>query len=58
MTTDLAIEFLNGDSNPFFMWVHYWDMHDPFILPPDDFMPPEEELFYNSKGVLQLNDAN
>jgi arylsulfatase A-like enzyme len=57
VTTDLAIEFLDGDSSPFFMWVHYWDMHDPFILPPDEFMPPEDELMYNAKGVLQLNDA-
>lgn len=42
-TTDLALEFLQGAQRPYFLWVHYWDPHDPFRVPPDDFLPPDIE---------------
>jgi arylsulfatase A-like enzyme len=56
-TTDIAIRFLEGEPNPFFLWVHYWDMHDPVLLPDPDFMPPEEQLERSPRGVIQPNAA-
>jgi arylsulfatase A-like enzyme len=40
-TTDAAIAWsrsLDTDEDPFLMWVHYFDPHDPAMLPPRDFM--------------------
>lgn len=42
--TDLALpllEKLQGDENPFFLFLHYWDPHTPY-LPPQPF----REMFY------------
>lgn len=36
-TTDRAIEFLDAGDGPFFLWVHYWDPHDPVLLPPPEY---------------------
>ena len=35
-TTDLAIDWLKGKTSPFFMWVHYFDPHEPY-QPPEPF---------------------
>jgi len=35
-TTDLAIDGLKGKTSPFFMWVHYFDPHEPY-QPPEPF---------------------
>ncbi len=45
-TTDLALAWLESRAAPFFLWVHYFDPHDPHLLPPRDYlrnftMPPE-----------------
>jgi arylsulfatase A-like enzyme len=37
-TTDLALEFARNAQQPFFLWVHYWDPHDPFLQPPAQFV--------------------
>ena len=42
-TTDLAIDYIDesleaGDA-PFFLWVHYWDPHDPILRPPLEYTP-------------------
>jgi len=37
-TTDLALEFTRDADKPFFLWIHYWDPHDPFLKPPDKFV--------------------
>lgn len=38
-TTDLALETLDGTGkDPFFMWMHYWDPHDPVLKPPSEFI--------------------
>ncbi|MCH7813779.1 MAG: sulfatase [Planctomycetes bacterium] len=37
-TTDRAIAWLERTDRPFFLWVHYWDPHDLFLRPPDDFV--------------------
>jgi arylsulfatase A-like enzyme len=33
-TTDAALAWLETVDEPFFLWIHYWDPHDPNLLPP------------------------
>jgi len=40
-TTDAAISWLHRARGPYFLWVHYFDPHDPALIPPDGFV---EEL--------------
>jgi len=38
-TTRAAVEWLRthvDPDRPLFMWVHYFDPHDPFLVPPED----------------------
>ncbi len=37
VTTDKAIAWLEDVSDPFFMWLHFFDPHDPSVLPPQEF---------------------
>ena len=37
-TTALALDRLAGVREPFFLWIHYWDPHDPWLYPPDPLM--------------------
>jgi len=37
-TNALVLDFLGRTEEPFFVWIHYWDPHDPFLIPPDDFL--------------------
>ena len=41
-TTDIALLQLADVEEPFFMWIHYWDPHDPVILPPAEYLPEGE----------------
>lgn len=34
-TTERAIEWLNREKFPFFLWVHYFDPHDLSLVPPE-----------------------
>jgi tetratricopeptide (TPR) repeat protein len=36
-TTDLAVNWLKGKAGPIFMWVHYFDPHEPY-QPPEPFL--------------------
>jgi len=38
-TTDIALKRLREADGPFFLWIHYWDPHDPIMLPPLEFLP-------------------
>jgi arylsulfatase A-like enzyme len=41
-TTDAAIDWLRNKARrnkPIHMWVHYFDPHDPMMMPPQDEMP-------------------
>ena len=38
-TTDLVVDELARDERPFFLWIHYWDPHDPVKLPPAEALP-------------------
>lgn len=33
-TTARVLDLLEGQSEPWFLWVHYWDPHDPILKPP------------------------
>jgi arylsulfatase A-like enzyme len=35
-TTDALLRWLADRREPFFAWIHYWDPHDPQLLPPDE----------------------
>ena len=37
-TTDRALAFARDADRPFFLWLHYWDPHDPILTPPKAFM--------------------
>ena len=36
-TTERALDWLKGKTDPLFMWVHYYDPHDPY-QPPEPFL--------------------
>jgi arylsulfatase A-like enzyme len=38
-TTNRAIEWLRGATQPFFLWVHYFDPHDAALSPPPEALP-------------------
>jgi arylsulfatase A-like enzyme len=39
LTTDRALAWLDGqERRPFFAWVHYFDVHDPILLPPAEYL--------------------
>ena len=50
-TTRLVKEFLASTDEPFFLWIHYWDPHDNFLLPPDDFI--DGRLPLDAQGRVQ-----
>lgn len=38
-TTEKAVAWLRQHAGkPFFAWVHFFDVHDPIILPPDEYL--------------------
>jgi len=57
-TTDKALAWLQGAREPFFLWVHYWDPHDPFVAPPIEVMkrfpPPDGDT---DRKRIALYDA-
>lgn len=55
-TTDKAIDFLNqkvkkSDSN--FIWVHYFDPHDPMILPPKNILTKFQPQSSSREDILK-----
>jgi tetratricopeptide (TPR) repeat protein len=58
-TTDQALAFLKGEQAPLFLWVHYFDPHDPYEPPepfrsqyPDD--PYLGEIAYMDRQLGRL----
>jgi arylsulfatase A-like enzyme len=39
LTMDLVLEELGRTSQPYFLWVHLWDPHDPRLVPPAEWIP-------------------
>ncbi|MBU0639893.1 MAG: sulfatase-like hydrolase/transferase [Planctomycetes bacterium] len=37
-TTDRALAWLAQARRPFFLWLHYFDPHDPLVLPPREYI--------------------
>ncbi len=64
ITTRQAAEWLaeRGDSSSVFLWVHYWEPHDPYT-PPEPFasatkgLPYDAEISYMDSLLGQLLDA-
>ncbi|MEM9380193.1 MAG: sulfatase [Planctomycetota bacterium] len=55
-TTRRAVAWLESAAagdDPFFLWLHYWDPHDPVRLPP---VADQERLRYDP-GTGELQDA-
>ncbi|MFN0243052.1 MAG: sulfatase-like hydrolase/transferase [Planctomycetota bacterium] len=38
-TTEMALAYMEKARDPYFLWVHYWDPHDPLRIPPHEFLP-------------------
>jgi len=61
-TTDAALAFLDrreDKDRPLLAWVHYFDPHDPFVLPPREFLdmfPPEGPS--RAQGLIATYDAD
>lgn len=49
-TTNLVVDELSRDERPFFLWLHYWDPHDPVKLPPAEALPAN--LPRDANGLL------
>jgi arylsulfatase A-like enzyme len=43
-SVDIVLRELARSDRPFFLWLHLWDPHDWVHLPPQEFLPPPEEL--------------
>jgi len=39
-TVDSALAWLAKEKEPFFLWLHLFDPHDPALTPPDEFCEP------------------
>lgn len=52
-TTDRALAFAAGTKRPFFLWIHYWDPHDPMLMPPDEFLKSVSDRDWNNAGKDQ-----
>jgi arylsulfatase A-like enzyme len=57
-TTDLALRWLGSrsSSRPYFLWVHYFDPHDPLLLPDEDFL--RRTLGLDSETMAVLRDLS
>ncbi len=53
-TTDLVLELLRDQPEPWFLWIHYWDPHDADLVPPPRLLPPELPRF---NGKPHRSDA-
>jgi len=39
-STDVALAWVAAQTGPFFLWIHYWDPHDPTLMPPEADLGP------------------
>jgi arylsulfatase A-like enzyme len=49
-TVDRTLAWVAEQDDPFFLWVHLWDPHDPTLVPPDEFVagvPQNEQGAYH-----------
>ena len=55
-TVDLACQFLDETSGPFFLWTHFWDPHDIGEIPPDEFLDKKYCTPAKVNGYLRTDD--
>ncbi|GJM45564.1 MAG: hypothetical protein DHS20C21_24060 [Gemmatimonadota bacterium] len=58
-TADAALAWMKKSDDPFYAWVHFWDPHDPLLVPPPDVAnryQPEVALS-RTVGMRALYDA-
>lgn len=54
VTTEKAIAWLRQNAvKPFFAWIHYFDVHDPIILPPDEYLKQFYPETRNKPDILR-----
>ena len=53
LTTDRALAWLEGTAGPWFLWVHYFDPHDPLVLPPEDLLAGLPDPATDERGYLR-----
>ena len=51
-TTEAALAFIEGTSEPWFLWLHYWDPHDAVVLPPQEYL---KGVPRNAQGQYQID---
>jgi len=50
-TNLLVLDFLSTAEEPFFLWIHYWDPHDPALLPPVEFLQGKAPFGADGKPI-------
>lgn len=54
VTTEKAITWLRHHAEmPFFAWIHYFDVHDPILLPPDEYIKRFYPKSRNKPDILR-----
>ncbi len=53
-TTARVLAGLTATKEPFFVWAHFFDPHDAFLMPPPEHLP--EPLPRTSSGLLYMSD--
>jgi len=48
IVVDRALEWLNERKSPWFLWIHCWDPHDPYI-PPEPFKTQYADCLYDGE---------
>lgn len=51
-TTDRALAWLAKVEQPFCLWLHYFDPHDPHLLPPPEYMSQFTRLYSSTREQL------
>ena len=52
ITTEKAISWLRRHAEmPFFAWIHYFDVHDPILLPPEEYI---KRFYSNSRNKPEI----
>jgi len=57
-TADQAIEWLDTAERPFLQWVHFFDPHDPWLIPPHDYMQKYGVRRKAEDSMLTVYDAD
>lgn len=52
--TERALKFLKLSNNPFFLWVHYMDVHAPYAIPPSYVKIYTGDKFYDRTKTLPI----